>query len=71
MDGDGSIFFACRREVETLLKQPQTIYAGFDPTADSLHLGNLLALIGLLHFQRAGHQPIALGKDWTTTMMNV
>lgn len=48
--------------MEALLKQPQTIYAGFDPTADSLHVGNLIALIGLLHFQRAGHQPIALGK---------
>ncbi|XP_062700485.1 tyrosine--tRNA ligase, mitochondrial-like [Aedes albopictus] len=39
---------------------PQTIYAGFDPTADSLHVGNLLVIIGLLHAQRAGHQPIAL-----------
>ncbi|XP_055551361.1 tyrosine--tRNA ligase, mitochondrial [Wyeomyia smithii] len=39
---------------------PQTIYAGFDPTADSLHVGNLLVLIGLLHSQRAGHQAIAL-----------
>ncbi|XP_055617718.1 tyrosine--tRNA ligase, mitochondrial isoform X2 [Toxorhynchites rutilus septentrionalis] len=39
---------------------PQTIYAGFDPTADSLHVGNLLVIIGLLHSQRAGHQPIAL-----------
>ncbi|XP_053682267.1 tyrosine--tRNA ligase, mitochondrial [Sabethes cyaneus] len=39
---------------------PQTIYAGFDPTADSLHVGNLLVLVGLLHSQRAGHQAIAL-----------
>uniref|UniRef100_A0A182QLZ4 Tyrosine--tRNA ligase n=1 Tax=Anopheles farauti TaxID=69004 RepID=A0A182QLZ4_9DIPT len=38
----------------------QSIYAGFDPTADSLHVGNLLVLVGLLHAQRAGHQPIAL-----------
>uniref|UniRef100_A0A182N144 Tyrosine--tRNA ligase n=1 Tax=Anopheles dirus TaxID=7168 RepID=A0A182N144_9DIPT len=38
----------------------QTVYAGFDPTADSLHVGNLLVLVGLLHTQRAGHQPIAL-----------
>lgn len=38
----------------------QTIYAGFDPTAQSLHVGNLLVLIGLLHCQRGGHQPIAL-----------
>lgn len=40
--------------------KPQHIYAGFDPTADSLHLGNLLILIGLVHCQRAGHNPIAL-----------
>lgn len=38
----------------------QTIYAGFDPTSDSLHVGNLLVLIGLLHAQRGKHQPIAL-----------
>ncbi|CAF1010865.1 unnamed protein product [Rotaria sp. Silwood1] len=38
----------------------QTIYCGFDPTAKSLHIGNLVGLIGLLHWQRAGHQPIAL-----------
>ncbi|XP_053678741.1 tyrosine--tRNA ligase, mitochondrial [Anopheles nili] len=38
----------------------QTLYAGFDPTADSLHVGNLLVILGLLHTQRAGHQPIAL-----------
>jgi tyrosyl-tRNA synthetase len=36
------------------------VYAGFDPTADSLHIGNLLVLVGLLHFQRAGHTPVAL-----------
>ncbi|KAM9073355.1 tyrosine--tRNA ligase, mitochondrial [Megaptera novaeangliae] len=39
---------------------PQTIYCGFDPTADSLHVGHLLALLGLFHFQRAGHNVIAL-----------
>lgn len=38
----------------------QRIYAGFDPTADSLHVGNLLIILGLLRFQRAGHTPIAL-----------
>ncbi|XP_073939214.1 tyrosine--tRNA ligase, mitochondrial isoform X3 [Castor canadensis] len=39
---------------------PQTIYCGFDPTEDSLHVGHLLALQGLFHFQRAGHNVIAL-----------
>ncbi|XP_057323325.1 tyrosine--tRNA ligase, mitochondrial isoform X1 [Microplitis mediator] len=43
-----------------LVKQPQCVYAGFDPTADSLHVGNLLVLMNLLHWQRAGHQVIAL-----------
>ncbi|KAI0218209.1 Tyrosine--tRNA ligase, mitochondrial [Lamellibrachia satsuma] len=35
-------------------------YSGFDPTADSLHIGNLMVIIALLHCQRAGHQTIAL-----------
>lgn len=38
----------------------QTVYCGFDPSADSLHVGNLLALIALLHFRSAGHNVIAL-----------
>lgn len=36
------------------------MYAGFDPTADSLHVGNLMVIVGLIHCQRGGHQPIAL-----------
>lgn len=43
-----------------LVGSPQTVYCGFDPTADSLHIGNLLTLVGLLHCHRAGHQPIAV-----------
>lgn len=43
-----------------LEKAPLTLYAGFDPTADSLHIGSLLPIMGLAHFQRAGHRPIAL-----------
>ena len=43
-----------------LEKQPRTVYAGFDPTADSLHVGSLLPLMMLRRFQRAGHQPIAV-----------
>jgi tyrosyl-tRNA synthetase len=38
----------------------QTCYCGFDPTASSLHIGNLLALIALIHCQRKGHTPIVL-----------
>lgn len=39
---------------------PMTVYCGFDPTADSLHLGNLLGIIVLTWFARAGHKVIAL-----------
>ena len=38
----------------------RTVYVGFDPTADSLHVGSLLPLLTLRRFQRAGHRPIAL-----------
>ena len=38
----------------------RTLYAGFDPTADSLHVGHLMAVMILRRFQRAGHRPIAL-----------
>jgi tyrosyl-tRNA synthetase len=37
-----------------------SVYCGFDPTADSLHLGNLLGIIVLSWFQRCGHAPVAL-----------
>src|SRR3569623_995708 len=37
----------------------RTLYAGFDPTADSLHVGHLVALMILRRFQKAGHRPIA------------
>ena len=46
--------------LQKLLTSPQCVYAGFDPTADSLHIGNLLVIVALLHCQRAGHQVIAL-----------
>ena len=45
---------------ELLEQEPFTLYCGFDPTADSLHIGHLLAIVGLARFQRAGHKPIAL-----------
>lgn len=43
-----------------LMERPRTVYAGFDPTADSLHVGHLMALMILRRFQKAGHRPIAL-----------
>ena len=44
---------------------PMTVYAGFDPTAPSLHAGNLVPLLTLQRFQRAGHRPIVLAGGAT------
>jgi tyrosyl-tRNA synthetase len=48
-----------------LQEKPRTIYAGFDPTAESLHVGNLMALMILRRFQQAGHRPIVLAGGAT------
>jgi tyrosyl-tRNA synthetase len=45
---------------EALVAGRVTAYIGFDPTADSLHVGNLLTMMGLARLQRAGHSPIAI-----------
>jgi tyrosyl-tRNA synthetase len=47
-------------ELRTHLTQPSCVYAGVDPSASSLHVGNLLPLLGLLHFRARGHQAVAL-----------
>lgn len=48
-------------ETETFLTETKTSgYIGFDPTSDSLHIGSLVQIFVLMHFQRAGHKPIAL-----------
>src|SRR5208337_1728956 len=44
---------------------PITLYCGFDPTADSLHVGNLVPLLALRRFQLLGHHPIALAGGAT------
>ncbi|MDR1480387.1 MAG: tyrosine--tRNA ligase [Planctomycetaceae bacterium] len=51
-----------------LLEAVRTVYAGFDPTADSLHVGHLLPLMNLRRFQIAGHRPIALAGGATGTI---
>jgi tyrosyl-tRNA synthetase len=59
---------AHREELERLLAPgaaPVTLYAGFDPTADSLHLGHLIGLLILRRFQQAGHRPIAVAGGAT------
>ena len=45
---------------EQLAKEMTTAYLGIDPTADSLHIGHLVGVMILKHFQRSGHKPIAL-----------
>ena len=45
---------------EQLLKEMTSAYVGIDPTADSLHIGHLVSVMMLKHFQQAGHRPIAL-----------
>ena len=45
---------------EALAAGPVSGYCGFDPTADSLHVGSLVPIMGLVHLQRAGHRPVAL-----------
>ena len=45
---------------EHLLSEMRSAYVGFDPTADSLHIGNLVPIMLLAHYQRCGHRPIAL-----------
>jgi tyrosyl-tRNA synthetase len=46
--------------IEQMVEKPIVVYAGFDPSSDSLQLGNLVAVIGLAHFQRCGHRVVAL-----------
>lgn len=68
--------------IRNVLEKPITCYIGFDPTASSLHIGSLLPIMALAHFQRAEHRPIAIvggatamigdpsGKDKTRTMLS-
>lgn len=51
--------------IKRLEEKPITLYCGFDPTADSLHAGNLVPLIALRRFQLAGHRPIAVAGGAT------
>ena len=55
-----------RELVRELLETPTTCYIGFDPTAGSFHLGNLVPIMSLAHMQKAGHRPIALVGGGTT-----
>jgi tyrosyl-tRNA synthetase len=52
-------------ELERKISLPVTLYSGFDPTADSLHVGHLVPLLALRRFQLLGHRPIALAGGST------
>ncbi|KAG0417673.1 hypothetical protein HPB47_005436, partial [Ixodes persulcatus] len=52
-------------EVGKLFSSKQCVYCGFDPTSDSLHVGNLLAIVLMIHMQRMGHDVIAVIGDST------
>jgi tyrosyl-tRNA synthetase len=56
----GIVYDATPEAAEALATEAQKVYVGFDPTADSLHVGSLLPLMGLARLQRAGHTPIAI-----------
>jgi tyrosyl-tRNA synthetase len=47
-------------DVEKAVESPITVYAGFDPSSDSLQVGNFVTIIGLMHFQRCGHRVVAV-----------
>ena len=49
-----------REQIKELLRKPITFYIGFDPTAKSFHVGNLVPIMALANMQRAGHRPIVL-----------
>ena len=48
------------KQENCLEKEKITFYIGFDPTADSLHVGHFIAMMFMAHMQKAGHRPIAL-----------
>ena len=61
----GLVYDATEELPELLAREKVTAYIGFDPTSDSLQVGNLLALMGLARLQRFGHTPIALAGGGT------
>ena len=56
----GMLYQQTEGAAEALATGALSAYCGFDPTADSLHVGNLVPVMGLVHLQRAGHRPVAL-----------
>ncbi len=67
LENRGLLYQATDRDAlkKRLSKEPTTLYIGFDPTSDSLHIGHLLPVLGLRRFQMAGHNPIAVAGGGT------
>lgn len=60
LESRGLLDAVTHEELKTAAHKPLKVYCGFDPTGDSLHVGNMVAIMGLAWFQRLGHQPVAL-----------
>ena len=60
LDWRGALYDQTPDLAEHLAEAPRTVYCGFDPTADSLHVGSLLPVMALARLQKAGHTPVAL-----------
>jgi tyrosyl-tRNA synthetase len=56
----GFIEALTNEELRALANNPLKVYCGFDPSSDSLHIGNMVAIMGLAWFQRCGHTPVAI-----------
>ena len=61
----GLVYGHTEQVPEVLAKEKVTVYNGFDPTADSLHIGNLVPLMVMARLQRFGHTPILLAGGGT------
>jgi len=64
LEARGIVYQVTDPQLKNILDQgaekPVTVYVGFDPTADSLHIGSLMGLVTLKRLQMAGHRPIAI-----------
>lgn len=60
LESRGFIDAVTSSELREIASKPLKVYAGFDPTSDSLHIGSLIPMMGLAWCQRCGHQPIAI-----------
>lgn len=61
----GLVYDATEGAADLLAREKVTVYNGFDPTADSMHVGHLVPMVGLARLQRFGHHPIALAGGGT------